>query len=434
MTTLREVPIPRRVVRKGRIEHTSLQRNERKLYERWIKGLAPLLALLCLRTGEMTGYDLIKFIYQHFGVLLSPGTMYPILHSLQRNGVVTERVQGIKKAYAIAGNGTRALRDVRLAFVRGQSALMSLLNYEDESASDANLLEKRALVSEFPAVDQTAIQTADEAFTPSLEDARQSKLTQFSLVPDVRHIAVRADEILDYARNLTDYDHAILFYESSEEKWRVISSHLSYALENGNHAVYVCYFEEPDQVREGLKQYGIDVPIHESDGRLTILGWSDYLKREEFQKMDTELRILYEELARKNKTIRIAGDSTFALSNQHAEKLLKYERWIGRRWRWAIAGICAYSAAAVASVSDELFLELLELHGHGIFPGMAFELDAPPPRTNHRRDFKATGAGKQLPQKIISPISALLDLKYQESPLHSTFSTKICLMDYLQPV
>lgn len=156
---------------------------ERKLYERWIKGLAPLLALLSLRTREMTGYDLIKFIYQDFGVLLSPGTIYPILHSLQRNSVVTERVQGIKKLYAITEEGNRALRDVRFAFVRGQSVLMRLLKYEDESASNANFLEKRTLVSEFPTIDQTAIQTADEAFTPSLEDACQSKLTEFSLVP-----------------------------------------------------------------------------------------------------------------------------------------------------------------------------------------------------------------------------------------------------------
>jgi DNA-binding PadR family transcriptional regulator len=288
------------------IDRTPLPRRERKLYERWIKGLAPLLALLALRTREMTGYDLIKFIYQHFGVLLSPGTIYPILHSLQRNSLVTEQVQGIRKAYAIAENGKRALRDVRFPFVRGQSVLASLLKYEDESASDANSLKRRALMSEFPTMDQTAIQTADEAFTPSLEDAHQTRLMQFSLVPEVRHIAARAEEILQYVRNLRDYDHAILFYDSPEEKWCVISSHLSYALENESHAVYVCYFEEPDQVREALKQYGIDVRIHESDGRLTISDWSSYLKHEEFQKMDTELRILYEELARKNKTIRAA--------------------------------------------------------------------------------------------------------------------------------
>jgi DNA-binding PadR family transcriptional regulator len=358
------------------MEDVPLARKERRLYERWVKGLAPLLALLCLRDGnEMTGYDLIKFIYQHFGVLLSPGTMYPILHSLQRNGVVTEQVQGMRKAYAIAGNGSRALRDVRLPFVRGQSVLMSLLNYEDESASEANLLEKRTPLSELPAIYETAIQRADEPFPPSsLEDALQSKLTQFPLVPEARHIAVRAEETLDYARNLTAHDHAVLFYESLEEKWRVISSHLSYAWENGNKAVYVCCFEEPDQVREGLKQNGIDVPTHERHGRFTIWEWSDYLKREEFEQIDREVRVLYEELVRENRTIRAAADLTFVINNQHAEKLLKYERWIGRRSHWPVAGICAYNSAAVTGVSDDLFLELLKLHGHAIFPGIALEL------------------------------------------------------------
>lgn len=84
--------------------------------------------------------------------------------------------------------------------------------------------------------------------------------------------------------------------------------------------------------------------------------------------------MLYEELVRENKTIRAAWDSTFAINNQYTEKLLKYERWIGRRSHWPIAGIYAYNAAAVTGVSDELFLELLKLHGHTIFPGIAIEL------------------------------------------------------------
>jgi hypothetical protein len=67
-------------------------------------------------------------------------------------------------------------------------------------------------------------------------------------------------------------------------------------------------------------------------------------------------------------------DSTFAIKNLHAEEVLKYERGIGRKFTLPIAGICAYDTQAVTEPSDELFRELLKLHGHAIFPGIALEL------------------------------------------------------------
>ena len=360
------------------MEDVPLARKERKLYERWIKGLAPLLALLFLRNGEMTGYDLIKFIYQHFGVLLSPGTMYPILHSLQRNGVVTERVQGIKKAYAIAGNGKRALRDVRFPFVRGQSVLMSLLNYEDESASDANLLEKRTLVSEFPAIDQTAIQTADEAFTPSLEDAHQSKLTQFSLVPEVRHIAVRAEEILDYARNLTAHDHAVSFYSNPKDKRQVLFAYLKAGLDQGEATAYIAGEETPDEIRQAMRRFGIDVDELERCGALLVIDYKDWYtvggKFNATQTIERWRRLYDEAIAKGFKGLRVVGETACFFGERLVRELVEYEQALHTVLEVPMSAICAYNAAAVTGVSDDLFLELLKLHGHAIFPGMALEL------------------------------------------------------------
>jgi DNA-binding PadR family transcriptional regulator len=341
--------------------------NRRKLFERWVKSCAPLLALLGLRTREMTGYDAIKFIYQNFGVLLSAGTMYPILHSLEGYGMVTDRVQGTKRIYAISEEGKCTLRDLHLPFVRGQGVLMGFLKYEDESASDPNL-PKNTLP------DVTAPQTIDRMFSPNLNDASQIVLTQSSVVSDLRAVAVEPQQISDYARNLESHDHAVLFYETPEAKWRVISNHLRCALENGTPAVYICHFEEPDQVHEALKQQGIDVLGHESHGRFRILELGDYFKQEEFNQIETELETVYQQLAKENKTIRVAVDPTFAIKDLQAEKILKYEQRIGRTFTLPIAGICAYNTQAVTEPSDELFRELLKLHGHAIFPGIAVKL------------------------------------------------------------
>jgi len=343
-------------------------KNRRKLFERWVKSCAPLLALLGLRTREMTGYDLIKFIYQNFGVLLSAGTTYPILHSLQAHGMVTDRAQGTKRVYAISEEGKCALRDLHLPFVRGQAVLMRFLKYEDELASDRNLPENT-----LPDPDVKATQTIDQVFSSDLNNVSQTMLTRFA-VPGLRAVALEVDQILDYAKNLESHDHAVLFYDNLEEKWRVISNHLRCALENGTPAVYICHFEEPDQVREGLKRHGIDVLAHESHDTFRILELGDYFKQEEFNQIEIELETAYQQLLKKNKTMRVAVDSTFAIKNLHAEEVLKYERGIGRKFTLPIAGICAYDTQAVTETSEELLQELLKLHGHAIFPGIALEL------------------------------------------------------------
>jgi DNA-binding PadR family transcriptional regulator len=343
--------------------------NRRKLFERWVKSLAPLLTLVALRTREMTGYDLIKFIYENFGVLLSAGTIYPILHSLQAHGMVTDRVQGTKRVYAISEEGKCTLRDLHLPFVRGQSVLMSFLKYEDELASDPELPQKTS-----PDPDVTATQTIDRAFSPDLNDAGQIVLTQSSAVPDLRPVAVEPEQVLDYVKNLQSHDHAVLFYENLEEKWRVIFNHLQCALENGKPAVYICRHEEPAQVHEALRRLGIDVLGHESHGRFRILQLGDCSKDEEINQIGTGLETVYQQLMKENKTIRVALDATFAIKELQLEKILKYEQLIGRAFTLPIAGICAYNAQAVAEASDELLRELVKLHGHVIFPGIALRL------------------------------------------------------------
>lgn len=348
--------------------------NRRRLFERWVRSLAPLLALLALRNREMSGYDLIKLIYQNFGVLLSAGTMYPILHSLEGHGMVTDQVQGTKRVYAISEEGKSALRDLHLPFARGQTVLMRFLEYENESASNVNFAKNT-----LPDLEVTATETIDRVSSPLLNDATQTMLTQTMLtqfaVPDLTRIGVGVEQILEYAKNLESHDHAVLFYDNVEEKWRVISNHLRYALDTGKPAVYLCHLEEPEQVHEALKRHGIDVLAHESNDSLRILQLGDCFKQEEFNQTVGELETVYGQLAKENKTIRVAVDPTFAIKDVHVGKILRYEREIERTFTLPIAGICAYNTQSIAEVSDELLGELLKLHGHAIFPGIALRLN-----------------------------------------------------------
>ncbi len=49
------------------------------------------------RQHPVSGYDIIKIVFQRFNVLLSPGTIYPLLYSLEEKGVLNSGVKGSRR-------------------------------------------------------------------------------------------------------------------------------------------------------------------------------------------------------------------------------------------------------------------------------------------------------------------------------------------------
>ncbi len=179
---------------------------------------------------------------------------------------------------------------------------------------------------------------------------------------------------LDYIQSLVAHDHAIYLYGNAEEKWRVISKHLAEALDVGGAGFYVCYFENPEHVRRTLTDYGIDTDRYERHNRLRILEFGDHVKNERFDTMASELTAVYDKLAGKGGAMRAAGDSTLTVKNGYVAQLFKYEGGLGKTVNLPVAGICAYEMETLMEAT-ELLPELIELHGHAIFPGMALKLE-----------------------------------------------------------
>ena len=60
-----------------------------KLRRRTIKNFMDILILVELRKGKpMSGYDVISFIHNRFNLLVSSGTIYSLLYSLERDGLI----------------------------------------------------------------------------------------------------------------------------------------------------------------------------------------------------------------------------------------------------------------------------------------------------------------------------------------------------------
>lgn len=182
------------------------------------------------------------------------------------------------------------------------------------------------------------------------------------------------EQTIDYLSKLGAGQHAIAFYEKPEEKWRIVCAHLDQNFRNTKPAFYACYFEDPDLVRRSLQGQEIDIDRYEKQGSFEILDLGDYVRNERFDRIAEILAVTVDKLARRGTPIRAAGDSTLTVKNGYVDSLLRYERWIGKNLSLPIAGLCAYDAKTATEAGDEFFFEVLKLHGHALFPGIALAL------------------------------------------------------------
>jgi PadR family transcriptional regulator PadR len=83
-----------------------------------LKGAADTLVLSTFAEGEMYGYQVVKEIERRSDgfFALKEGTLYPILHRLERQGLLSARWETMpngseRRYYALTGRGRRALAD-----------------------------------------------------------------------------------------------------------------------------------------------------------------------------------------------------------------------------------------------------------------------------------------------------------------------------------
>ena len=61
--------------------------------------------MMKMREGENSGYDIINYLHQKFDFLISPGTVYSVLYSMERDELI--KAQGIerKRVYVLTPKG-----------------------------------------------------------------------------------------------------------------------------------------------------------------------------------------------------------------------------------------------------------------------------------------------------------------------------------------
>ena len=116
------------IVGGGKLEGKILK----KMHERIIKNFMDIIVLAELRRGSMSGYDVISFIHNKFHLLVSSGTVYSLLYSLERNGLIEGTWNERKRVYKLTEKGEKTIETILSANDKIKNFITSLLKVQSK--------------------------------------------------------------------------------------------------------------------------------------------------------------------------------------------------------------------------------------------------------------------------------------------------------------
>ena len=98
----------------------------REMYERVVKNFMDVLVMAELRNNPLSGYDVISLIHKKFNLLVSSGTVYSLLYSLERDGLIEGKFNDRKRVYVLTEKGEKTIGAILSANDQIQNMLVNL--------------------------------------------------------------------------------------------------------------------------------------------------------------------------------------------------------------------------------------------------------------------------------------------------------------------
>ena len=80
--------------------------------ERFVKEYIDIIVLSLIASRPMCGIEILDVIHREFNVLLSPGTVYPLLHKMKNKGLLEREYIIKKKIYKITRGNEKNIRNI----------------------------------------------------------------------------------------------------------------------------------------------------------------------------------------------------------------------------------------------------------------------------------------------------------------------------------
>jgi len=181
------------------------------------------------------------------------------------------------------------------------------------------------------------------------------------------------DEVLKFVRGLEPHSHVIAFYENPEDKRDLLYTYLMSGIEKGYAGAYVAGEETPDEVREHMKEYGIDVDKLEKEKALRIINYDGWYivngKVDPQHTISLWIKLLEESRRLGYKSLRACGEMTVFFRKGLIKELIRYEESLHRRLELAMMGLCAYNARDFTGGLEHVMIRLIASHEYLIVMG-----------------------------------------------------------------
>jgi DNA-binding PadR family transcriptional regulator len=82
------------------------------MHRRMVKSFMDILILAELRNSPMSGYDVIVYVHNKFGILVSSGTVYSLLYSTERDNLIRGIWAKRKRVYELTEKGERNIETI----------------------------------------------------------------------------------------------------------------------------------------------------------------------------------------------------------------------------------------------------------------------------------------------------------------------------------
>jgi DNA-binding PadR family transcriptional regulator len=115
------------ILSSGKLEGKILK----KMHERIIKNFMDIIIMTELRNGSLSGYDFISYIHNKFNLLVSSGTVYSLLYSLERNGLVEGVWDERKRVYKLTEKGEKTINTLLSASDKIKGFMANILKTQN---------------------------------------------------------------------------------------------------------------------------------------------------------------------------------------------------------------------------------------------------------------------------------------------------------------
>ena len=91
------------------VNETSKKEISEEISERLVRNCLDYIILKAVKNKALSGYEIMSFVHRKFGILLSAGTIYSILYSLERKDLVRATFNQKARCYSLTEKGEATL-------------------------------------------------------------------------------------------------------------------------------------------------------------------------------------------------------------------------------------------------------------------------------------------------------------------------------------